>query len=163
MLENIKSRRSCRNYLDKAVKREDLQEIVECGLLAPSGMNTQGVELCVITNHDVLNKLSELAGREFFYQAPALIVVYGESENQFLPYDGSCAMSQMYLAAHELGLGCCWINQMKDFVKDPKFEVVMNQLGLMDKVIVGSLAVGYKASEPTPRMMKKICRVHYVE
>lgn len=163
MLENIKTRRSCRNYLDKPVKKEDIEEIVDCGLLAPSGMNTQGIELCVITNKEILNTLAELAGRDFFYQAPVLIVAYGEKENRFTPYDGSCAMTQMYLAANELGLGCCWINQMKDFVNDPRFDKVMERLGLKDKEIVGSLALGYKACEPAPRMMKKICRVHFVE
>ena len=163
MLENIKTRRSCRSYLDKEVSSELINEVVECGLLAPSGMNTQGMEFCVITNKEILNELATLAGRDFFYKAPCLIVVYGDPENKYNAYDGSCAMSQMYLAAHELGLGACWINQMKDFVNEPKFDDVMNKLALKGKVIVGSLSLGYKAEEPKPRMMKRICRVHYVE
>lgn len=163
MLENIKGRRSCRNYLNKEVSSELINEVVECGLLAPSGMNTQGMEFCVITNKEILNKLAELAGRDFFYKAPCLIVVYGDIENKYNPYDGSCALAQMYLAAHELGLGACWINQMKDFVNEPAFDEIMSQLALKDKVIVGSLSLGYKASEPQPRMMKRICRVHYVD
>lgn len=163
MLENIKTRRSCRNYLDKEVSSELIDAVVECGLLAPSGMNTQGIEFCVITNKEILNGLAELAGRNFHYNAPCLIVVYGEADNRFTPYDGSCAMTQMHLAAHELGLGACWINQLKDFVVDEKFDEIMNKLALKGKVIVGSLALGYKAEEPKPRMMKKICRVHYVK
>ena len=55
MLENIKTRRSCRNYLDKEVSSELIDAVVECGLLAPSGMNTQGIEFCVITNKEILN------------------------------------------------------------------------------------------------------------
>ena len=58
MLENIKGRRSCRNYLDKEVEMDLINEVVECGLLAPSGMNTQGMEFCVITNKEILPSLT---------------------------------------------------------------------------------------------------------
>ena len=58
MLENIKTRRSCRNYLDKEVSDEFINEVVECGLLAPSGMNTQGIEFCVITNKEILKEMA---------------------------------------------------------------------------------------------------------
>ena len=163
MLENIKTRRSCRNYLDKEVSDEFINEVVECGLLAPSGMNTQGIEFCVITNKEILKEMAELAGRDFYYSAPCLIVVYGDPENKYNAYDGSCALSQMYLAAHELGLGACWINQLKDFVIDERFDSIMERLALKGKVIVGSLSLGYKAVEPQPRMMKRICRVNYIK
>ena len=43
MIDMIKSRRSIRSYTEEKVKEEDLKEIVECGLLAPSGMNTQRI------------------------------------------------------------------------------------------------------------------------
>ena len=163
MLENIKGRRSCRNYLDKEVSRELIDEVLECGLLAPSAMNKQDVEFCVITNKEVLREMAKLAEREFCYKAPCLIVVYGEPGNAFNLYDGSCALSQMYLAAHELELGACWIHQVKDYVEDPKFDAVMEKLALKGKKVVGSLALGYKAQEPLTRMLKKTCRVHYVD
>lgn len=162
MINFIKSRRSCRNYQDKPVTQEQLYEIVECGLMAPSGMNTQEVKFCVISNSDVLNTLEELAGRPFFYKAPALIVVYSDPDNRYAAHDGSCAMSQMYLAAHALGLGSVWINQLKDFVLDPKFDDVMTQLNLKGKTIVGSLAVGYINGEPREKTIKEN-RVTYVD
>ena len=163
MLENIKTRRSCRSYLDNEVSLDLINEVVECGLLAPSAMNKQDVEFCVVTNKDILKEMAVLVGREFCYQAPCLIIVYGTGETPFDALDGSCALAQMYLAAHELGLGSCWIHQVKDFVDDPKFDAIMDKLALKGKKVVGSLALGYKASEPNPRMMKKICRVHYVK
>ena len=163
MLENIKTRRSCRSYLEKEVSEELINEVLECGLLAPSAMNKQDVEFCVITNKELLNEMAVLAGREFCYKAPCLIVVYGTGETPFDAFDGSCALAQMYLAAHELGLGACWIHQVKDFVDDSKFEAIIEKLALKGKKVVGSLALGYKASEPNPRMLKKICRVNYVK
>lgn len=162
MIEMIKTRRSCRNYTDQKVKEEDLQKVVECGLLAPSGMNTQGIEFCVITNEEILSQMKELMGRDFFYSAPALIVVYGNADDRYVAYDGSCAMSQMYLAAHSLGLGSCWINQLKNVIDDPKFEALFKELGLNNRVIVGALALGYAACEPKERQIKEN-RVHFVK
>lgn len=162
MIELIQSRRSIRSYSDKKVRDKDLDQIVQCGVMAPSGMNTQGIEFCVITNELVLKELEDLAGRPFFYQAPALIVVYGEKDNRYAAYDGSCAMTQMQLAACALNLGSCWINQMKDYVLEEKFDAVMTRLGLKDKVIVGSLAVGYGMEGPKEKQIKEN-RIHYVK
>ena len=155
MIEMIKSRRSCRSYTEEKVKEEDLKEIVECGLLAPSGMNTQGIQLCVITDEEVLAQLEKLMGRDFFYHAPALIVVYSDPDNKYAAYDGSCAMAQMYLAAHALGLGSCWINQLKDVTDDPKFEPLFDKLSLKGKIIVGALAVGHANKAPEERQIKE--------
>lgn len=155
MIEFIKSRRSCRSYQDKPLTKEQLKEIVDCGLMAPSGMNTQEIKLCVITNKEILNQLETRMGRAFFYHAPALIVVYSNPENEYAAYDGSCAMSQMYLAAHALGLGSVWINQLKDIVDDEKFADIMSQIGLQNKKIIGSLAVGYPAGEPREKIIKE--------
>ena len=69
MVNFIKSRRSCRNYQDKPVSKEQINEIVECGLMAPSGMNTQEVKLCVISNSEVLNKLEFDNLKEVFENA----------------------------------------------------------------------------------------------
>lgn len=161
MIEMIKSRRSCRSYTTQKVKEEDLKKIVECGLLAPSAMNKQGIHFCVITNEEILNRLEDLMDREFFYHAPALIVVYGSPENRFTTCDGSCAMSQMYLAAHALGLGSCWINQLKDAAKDAKFDALFEKLGLKDMLIVGALAVGYADQKPNAREVN-YDRVNYI-
>lgn len=162
MLDFIKTRRSCRAYQDKPVPKEMLDEIVECGLMAPSGMNRQSVNFCVITNKEVLSELEKRVERPFFYQAPTLIVVYSELENDFASYDGSCAIAQMYLAAHAQGLGSVWIHMVKDLVDDPKFKDIMDKLGLTGKRIVGSLAVGYINGEPREKVIKEN-RVTYVD
>lgn len=42
VIKNIKARRSCREYIDTQISTEDLNEILECALCGPSGMNSQG-------------------------------------------------------------------------------------------------------------------------
>ena len=39
VIKNIKSRRSCRAYKDEQVDTEILNEILECAVCGPSGMN----------------------------------------------------------------------------------------------------------------------------
>lgn len=162
MINTIKSRRSCRRYTEEKVREQELQEIVECGLLAPSGMNMQGISLCVITNERILNELENLMGRAFFYHAPALIVVYCRKDYKYAIEDGSCALSQMYLAAHSLGLGSCWINQLKDVKDDPKFQDIFEQLNLNQVRIVGALAVGHIFEKAKERIIQEN-RVHYIK
>ena len=39
MLEQIKRRRACRSFTDRPVEKEKIDEIINAGLNAPSGMN----------------------------------------------------------------------------------------------------------------------------
>lgn len=156
-LEFIKSRRSYRSFKDIKVEKEKLDEIVYCGLVAPSGMNTQGIYFTVIHDETILNKLKEMVGREFFYNAPALIVVHCDKEYKYAYTDGSCAMENMYLASEALGLGSCWINQLKDFT-DHK---TMQEIGLSKDCIVGALAVGYSDEVKSERKLN-LNRVNYL-
>lgn len=158
MIDFIKSRRSIRSYTTQKVSEQDLNEIVECGLYSPSGMNQQGISFCVITSEEILSELEKMANREFFYHAPALIVVYCDLDYQYAYTDGSLCMGQMSLAAHALGLGSCWINQLKE----PMFKEILTQIGLGNKIIVGSLAVGYPNETPKPRNIKEN-RVQYIK
>lgn len=54
IIEGIKKRRSCRNYQSTQVSDEDLKEILECGLLAPSGMDQQGIHFTVIQDAQII-------------------------------------------------------------------------------------------------------------
>ena len=155
-LEFIKSRRSYRKYKNTKVDKKLLDEIVYCGLVAPSGMNTQGIHISVVTDENLLNRINETVGRNCTYSAPALLVVHCEKDYRYAYTDGSCTMANMYLAAEALELGSCWINQLKDISNSE----VKKEMGLDNQIIVGSLAVGYKDEEKTPRNLN-LDRVHY--
>lgn len=61
VMENIFSRRSVRSYLDKAVPKEALDEIIRAGNAAPSGANTQDWRFVVIRDKSVRQKFVKLA------------------------------------------------------------------------------------------------------
>lgn len=151
IIEGIKRRRSTRSYDSKQILDEELNEILECGLLAPSGMNEQGIELTVIQNVEVIEKLKQMVGRDFVYGAPTLVVVHAPKTYKYTLTDGAATMENMYIAANALGLGACWINQLKDFYGNE----VLKDLGLENEIITGSLALGYPLELPKERELNK--------
>lgn len=57
-MANIKSRRSRRDFLDRNIPGEVINEIIEAGCYAPSALNKQPWKFIVITNKDHIKKLS---------------------------------------------------------------------------------------------------------
>ena len=56
----IASRRSIRKYTGRKVTDEELETILECGTLAPSGMNTQGWFVSAVRDPALLKEMSAL-------------------------------------------------------------------------------------------------------
>ncbi len=59
VIKCIKERRSIRNYLDKEVPKEIIEEIIEAGKYAPSAENRQPWKFIVITDKVLIKELSE--------------------------------------------------------------------------------------------------------
>ena len=79
-LANLKNRRSIRKYKDTMVPKEVLEQIMEAGLYAASGMNRQPVIMIAVTNKEMRDRMSKLnaqvmgSDKDPFYGAPCLIV-----------------------------------------------------------------------------------------
>ena len=61
--ENILSRRSIRKYTDQPISKEDLQEILEAGTWAPSGVNLQPWYFVAIHSKEELAKMADVMQR----------------------------------------------------------------------------------------------------
>lgn len=174
-LEAILTRRSTRKFQAKPVELEKLQKIVEAGRFAPTGGNCQSNHFFAISNPDVLKKLVELVqsafaamelredlykslqnsirlsqkgGYVFDYNAPALVVVACQKDYGNNMADVACALENMMVAANELDLGSCYINQLKWLNEDPALLAYFKELGLKDSErIYGSVAIGYADTE----------------
>ena len=114
-LEAIKERTSYRGgYAGTLVPREDLTLIMEAGLMAPSGCNTQTTSLIAVDDPEVLNKLREVIEPEFVISAPAIICVLTQAVPAyknvcFNVQDYSAAIENMLLVIIELGYQSCWV------------------------------------------------------
>lgn len=184
-LEAIKTRRSCRNYLEKTVERDKLHRILEAASYAPSPVNKQPWEFVVVINvlckkqffaaaEATRLKLAEKSGWKwlsafniaFLSEAPVLVAVLGDpaknGAEQFLDEPGngyieacSCAVQNMLLAAHAEGLGSLWYSLFEQ--KDAR-EI----FGLpADKVAIGVVCLGYaerEASAPRRKSVEEMTR-----
>ena len=57
-IQSIKERRSVRNFEEKDIDKDLLQEIIQAGKFAPSAQNKQPWKFIVITNKDFIQELS---------------------------------------------------------------------------------------------------------
>ena len=81
----------------------------------------------------------------FYYRAPALIIV-SMSENALFPReDAGCAMQNMMIAATSMGLGTCWINQLGNGAsEDECVRAVLDEMNIpKENKVYAALAVGH--------------------
>ena len=156
VLNNIYTRRSIRKFTDQAVPKDLIDEVVKAGTYAPSGKNMQTYRFFVMQNADSILKLQEVVGKGMenpaytFYGTKAIVIVAVDKEAVNGVEDGSCALENMMLAAHSLGRGSCWINQLKYCGDKPEVSAYLDEIGLPEgRRVVGILALGYAAEEGT--------------
>ncbi len=170
-LDAIRTRRSTRKYQKKPVNSQMINWVVEAGRYAPSGGNSQSSHFFVITDPDVLSELKEMVynaflnmevkegmyrsligsiqkaksgKKDFFYEAPCLIVVANQKNYGNNLADTGCVIENMMLAANELDLGSCWINQLKWLNEDPTLVSYFMRLGMKEEErIYGAMALGF--------------------
>ena len=183
-LDAIITRRSTRSYKPDAVERDKLEKIIEAGRFAPSGGNNQTNHFIVVQNKAVLQKLAALAaeafakmevtpetysslktsillskkgGYVFHYSAPVLIIVANQKDYGNNMADCAVAVENMMIAANELDLGSCWINQIHWLTEDKKIFSCLRELGLKENErVFASMALGYAKDglpnrKPLPR------------
>lgn len=170
VLQAIKDRKSVKKFKDTPVPKELIEQIVEAGLYAPSGLNKQAPIVIAVTDKKTRDELSRLnAGKDPFfrsdpfYGAPCVLVVLADKSAHTYLYDGSLTMGNMLLAAHSLGLGACWIHRAKETFETPEGKAILQKLGIVgDYEGIGNCVVGYPDMTPAAKPRKEN-RVFYIE
>lgn len=169
-LDAIKTRRSIRKYKNDPVPKETLDKIIEAGLYAPSGMGRQSTIIISVTNKEVRDRLSKLNAKimgsdsDPFYGAPAVLIVLADKNCPTGIYDGSLVMQNLMLAAHELGLGSCWIHCAKEEFELPEGKEILKSLGIKGEYEgIGHCIVGYTDGEEPSPAARKENRVYHID
>ena len=169
VMKNILTRRSCRTFADKPVSREDLLDILKAAAYAPSGMNRQTWQFIAVTGREKIEKLSaaisSATGRQNYdmYRPAAIILTTNEKDSRFAREDNACALENIFLAAHSLGIGSVWINQLSGICDEPVIRKVLCELGVRpDHDVFGIAALGYPAA-PLPGEVSKTGVIKIVE
>lgn len=161
-LKILESRRSCRNFdSNKMVPEEDIQEIIEAGTYAPSGMGRQSSIIIAVTNKELRDQLSaenaKIMGADTdpFYGAPVILIVLADKDIPTYKYDGSLVMGNLLNAATSLGLGSIWVHRAKEEFESEFGKKILADLGIDGNYEgIGHCAIGYAAApanEPAPR------------
>ena len=161
-LKTLKERRSCRSYKPDPVPAEVLDQILEAGLYAPTGMGRQSPVMIAVTDRETRDKLSRMnaavmgASNDPFYGAPAVIVVLADRKVPTYLYDGSLVMGNLMNAAHALGVASCWIHRAKEEFNSEEGKAILRSLGIEgDYEGIGHCILGYAAEPEKPAVPRK--------
>ena len=154
LLEIMRHRRSIRNFTGEAVTEEQLNQVLEAGLLAASGKARYPWEFIVVRNKETLQKMVEcrVGGSASLNEADVAIVVVADPEKTDVwTEDCSIALANMLLMAENLGLGCCWVQGRLRDAKDGRSaeDFLRDLLGYpAEYKLEAMLALGVAASHP---------------
>ena len=162
MLENLKNRRSIRRYKPDQVSETLLDAILEAGLYAASGMNTQNTVMVAVRDKETRDQLSRMnaevmgTDRDPFYGAPCVIVVLVDPERYTCVEDGALVMGNLMQAAYEAGLGSCWIHRAQQMFDSSEGKELLRKWGLPENLRgVGNCILGYPDETPAPKPRKE--------
>lgn len=167
VMENIFTRTSIRDYQDKPVEDEKIEQILRAAMAAPTAGNKQPWRFIVIKDKHTLQAISEnFHTMTMAEKAPLAIVVCGDLKATF-PGDGveywvqdaSAATENLLLAAHSLGLGAVWcgIYPMKERV-----SLLKKMLNIPEDIVpLNVIPIGYPAQNPAPKDKWNPEAIHY--
>lgn len=169
VLQAIESRRSVRRFKPDMVPAELLDQVLQAGTYAATGMGRQSPIILAVTDPKVRDQLSRMnaaimgSDKDPFYGAPVVLVVLADKSRPTCVYDGSLVMGNLMLAAHSLGLGSCWIHRAKEEFESPEGKALLASLGIQGEYEgIGHCILGYPEGElpqPAPRKENWIYRV----
>ncbi len=113
----IQTRRSIRRFIKKPIEKDKLTKILESARLSPSANNNQPWHFILVTNKEVRESLFSAYPRDWFVEAPAIIVVCAQPQmgwsrqdgEEYWKVDASITMQSIMLVAHELEIGSCCV------------------------------------------------------
>jgi nitroreductase len=156
--ELIRRRVSVRGYQSRPVEKEILDRVLEAAVVAPTAANRQPFRLIVIPIRGREAGLKRIYPREWFLQAPLVICACAVKSEAWTRRDGksyadvdvAIALDHLILAAHDLGLGTCWVGAF-----DP--EAAREVLGLeSDLEPLAFTPLGYPADEGRPKKRRPL-------
>lgn len=129
VMEAIYKRHAIRSHAPKKVDEKTIKLLLDAAVHAPTAMHEEPWAFAIIQDEKTLKRISEIAkkmipgtdegghnfervlqpGFSIFYDAPALIVIYGKPMGGFVAADCWLAAENLMLAACSMDLGTCVI------------------------------------------------------
>jgi len=146
--DTIRARRNVRQYQDRPIPTDHLDQILEAGRRSPSSRNWQPWDFVVVTDRQHLVELAKVwRGAEHIAHSAATIAVVApvpqdDFQRTWAPYDLGQATMAIMLAATDLGVG-----SGHSAVSDQ--ALARSLLGFPeDRYLAYLVALGYPADRP---------------
>lgn len=149
--DSIMQRRSVRCYRDQPILSEDIHDVLQSAIWAPSGKNYQPWKFVVVQDIELIHQISEQSiYSSFMQQSAAMIVVFLDRE---ISYDDTkdklavgAAIENILLTCTDKGIGACWIGEIL------KNQQQVNEiLGITNQSLelMAVITMGYPAESPS--------------
>ncbi len=162
--QNILNRRSVRVFSDKQIDKNELTEILNAGIYAPSAHNQQPWHFTVIQDEKLIDELNletkvamskhedptvqQYGNNEkyhIFYNSPTIIVVSGENSALVPKTDCAAATQNMLIAAESLNIGSCWIGLLMFLFQSEQTDKYIKKLEIPEGFTpYHAISLGYK-------------------
>ena len=171
IMDNILTRRSVRSFVSgKKISQDVLRDIVTAGMFAPTALNRQPVLFTVVTDKEKIQRFAKAVGKAAgkgdgynFYDPEAIVITSCDRESRFVKEDTSCALENMFLYAHSVGVGSVWINQPLTVCDDKAVREILSSFGIPESHVLGGMAaLGYPAEMPEKDLTRK-CKMNFVD
>jgi len=167
VIETIMTRRSIRAYEDRAVPRDTMELIAECGINAPNGMNRQDWAIRIVDSPEFINGLTEAFVKEnpqmgkdpnfknMFRNAPTVVFI-GAPEGTGSGINCGLLGENMILAAWSMGIGSCCLGGPIAFMNSEGGAEYLSKLNLPEGYsLLYAIGFGYPAEKPEARPRDK--------
>lgn len=147
----ISDRYSVRQFKQEHLPQAVIDKLLEAGHKAPTGCNYQPQRILVLNTDEAMDKLYKCTKCHF--NAPtAMLVCYNIDESWTRPYDKALSApvdavivaTHMMLAAHDTGVGCCWVMHFDPYAIQETFNIPENIKP------VALLVMGYPSQDSKP-------------
>ena len=165
LLKEIEQRRSIRKFLDVPVTDDQVRELLQAAMLAPSAKNGQPWQFVIVRSPE---KMAQLKAKHPYASslntAPVCICVCGVIDPAMPDYytqDCAACTQNILLQAQSMGLGTCWMGVAP---RRERMEAVAETLRIPDGIAPFCLiAVGVPAeTRATPDRFDE-SRIHLEE
>ena len=157
-IECMKTRRSIRSYQSKAVPKEVIEDIVDCGRMAATAINIQPWQFVVVLDSATRKAIADATDHgKYIAEAPVCIAVFCKDGKYYLE-DGCAATQNLLNAARAYGLGSCWVAGHKKTYTDN----IRTLLGVPEgHILVSMISLGYPAEEPVIEKLPLTQMLHW--
>lgn len=131
-------------------------------------MGLQTWQFTLVKSREKIQALAKVIGEQLnrenydMYQPEVIVIPSNKRDSRFGKEDDACALENIFLAAHSLGIGSVWINQLQGICDEPAVRAQLTALRIPeDHVVYGLAALGYGDDQKAPK--ERIGKIVVVE